>query len=276
MGSTQYLSLQEIQQSSLTLLKEFAEVCAGAGLRYDIIGGSLLGAVRHRGFIPWDDDVDVSLPRPDYEKLLHMQMDSGLNLPASRSIISDRDKTFARHYARYVRKDILRAAKYASDADCPFLGIDIFPLDGVPGNDQQYRKQVQSIEHKRRLLLLSTSKGGTSSRGKLVAFGKDVVRPFAKLYGSFKIAEELDSLCSLVPYESAEYVGIISGMYGVRERWPKDHMLPQTTYLFEDTPVLGYKNYDEYLSNIYGDYMTLPPLEKRQSHVDQFVWAQPQ
>ena len=268
-----FLSLRDIQEASLALLCEFAKICADNGLRYDIIGGSLLGAVRHRGFIPWDDDVDVSMPRPDYEQMLQMLLSGKLGLPKQRSVISDRDETFARHYARYVREDIARVAKYASDADCPFLGIDIFPLDGVSGDDQAFEASVKQIEKKRRLLLLSTSKKGTSSRGNAVALVKDIVRPFIKHYGSFRIARELDELCSEVPYEEAEFVGVISGMYGVKERWPKERMLPQSTYEFEGVPVLGYKNYDEYLSNIYGDYMQLPPVEKRVPHIDRFVWA---
>ncbi len=271
--SADFLTLGQIQRASLDLLCEFTAICYANSLRYDIIGGSLLGAVRHQGFIPWDDDVDVSMPRPDYERMLGLLLGRQLELPARRGLISDRDETFARHYARYVREDIVRVAKYASDEDCPFLGIDIFPLDGVSGDDRVFADSVRQIEKKRRLLLLSTSKRGASSRGKAVALAKDIVRPFVKRYGSFRIARELDALCSQIPYDEAEFVGVITGMYGTRERWPKERMLPQATYMFEGKPVRGYKNYDEYLGNIYGDYMQLPPMEKRQPHFDRFAWA---
>ena len=267
------LSLEDIQEASRVLLSEFAEICDANGFRYDIIGGSLLGAVRHHGFIPWDDDVDVSMPRPDYEKMLSMAVDGKLCMPESRQVISDRNCTFPRHFARYVRQDIRRITLYASDDVCPFMGIDIFPLDGVTGNDKKFQRQVDNIQKTRRLLLLASSRKGASSRGRGVAVAKDIVRPILSLYGIYRFARRLDKLCSQVDYETAEYVGVISGMYGTKERWPKEHMLPQRLYEFDGYHFLGYENYDEYLTNIYGDYMTLPPVDKQQPHVDKFVWA---
>ena len=73
MGEKNWLSLEETQQAFYEMLVEFDQICKRHGLRYDLCGGTMLGAVRHRGFIPWDDDIDVSMPRPDYEKLRHSQ-----------------------------------------------------------------------------------------------------------------------------------------------------------------------------------------------------------
>lgn len=267
------LSIDEIHEACMTLLEEFDALCRSNGLRYDIVGGTLLGAVRHRGFIPWDDDADVSMPRPDYERLLDLCLDFGAKLQPRRRIVSLRDKSFPRHYARYVRTDLLHDARFASDEDCPYFGIDIFPHDGISEDTTEFSRQIKRIERLRRLLLISTSRKGSSSRGKSVALAKDLVRPLLKLYGSYRIASRLNAECSRVPFETAKYVGGIAGMYGLKERWSKEQMLPQTEFDFGRLRLLGYKNYDIYLSNLYGEYMTLPPKDKRVPHFDSFHWA---
>ena len=113
------LTLQEMQQVYLELLGEFDLVCKEHGLRYDLCGGSMLGAVRHKGYIPWDNDIDLSMPRPDYERLLSLKLEGKLCLPERRGLVMDRDKTFPRHFARYVREDVKRVTDMAEEWDCP-------------------------------------------------------------------------------------------------------------------------------------------------------------
>ena len=116
METPELLSLKEMQQVYLELLKEFDLLCQQHGLRYDLAGGSLLGAVRHGGFIPWDDDIDVCMPRPDYQRLLELKSQGKLELPMGRDVISHRDRTMARHFGRYVRHDV-RTAHLCCDND---------------------------------------------------------------------------------------------------------------------------------------------------------------
>lgn len=262
------LSLKEMQQVYLELLKEFDCLCREYGLRYDLAGGSLLGAVRHGGFIPWDDDIDVCMPRPDYIRLLELKKNGALNLPAGRDVISLRDHTMARHFGRYVRYDVRRLSEMAEDDDCPYIGMDIFPVDGLPEGEWSFKCQCFCIRQLRRFLLTSVEKRGTSRKGALAALIKDLYRPFLKLIGPYRIARCLDRVCSKVPYEKAKYVGAITGMYGTRERWAKEQMLPQVRMKFEDTETWGFANYDIYLSNLYGDYMRLPPVEQQVPHCD--------
>lgn len=268
METPNLLNLQEIQQVYLELLREFDGVCKAYGLRYDLCGGSMLGAVRHHGYIPWDNDIDLSMPRPDYERLLSLKLEGKLSLPAHRDLVMDRDKTFPRHFARFVRHDVKRVADMAEDWDCPYIGIDIFPLDGVSGDDKAFRRQVEKIRQLRRLLLTSVEKAGTSRRGKAAAMVKNLYRPILRAIGCFRFARMLDKECQRVDYETAEYVGIISGMYGLKERWRKEDMLPQAQFDFEGLQVPGFANYDIYLTNLYGNYMQLPPVEQQVPHCD--------
>jgi lipopolysaccharide cholinephosphotransferase len=262
------LSLQEMQQVYLELLREFDGVCQHHGLRYDLAGGSLLGAVRHGGFIPWDNDVDVCMPRPDYERLLKLKAEGKLKLPGKRDVISDRDNTFARHFGRYIRYDVKRQADMAEEDDCPYIGMDIFPVDGLPKGKLAFKWQCWQVKQLRRFLLTSVEKKGTSRKGALAARIKDLYRPILRKIGPFRLARRLDKVCSRVSFEKAELVGALTGMYGHRERWPKEAMLPQSRMDFEGIQAWGYANYDIYLGNLYGDYMKLPPEEKRVPHCD--------
>ena len=118
-------------------------------------------------------------------------------------------------------------------------------------------------------LLTRVEKKGTSRRGKAAAMVKNLYRPILRAIGCFRFAHMLDKECQRVDYETAEYVGIISGMYGHKERWRKEEMLPQKQFDFEGLQVPGFANYDIYLTNLYGDYMKLPPEDKRIPHCDE-------
>jgi lipopolysaccharide cholinephosphotransferase len=252
----------------LELLQEFDALCSKHGLRYDLAGGSLLGAVRHGGFIPWDDDIDVCMPRPDFCALLELKAQGQLELPGQRDVISHRDQTLARHFGRYVRHDVRRLADMAEDEDCPYIGMDIFPIDGLPASNLAFRWQCFYVRQLRRFLLTSVEKKGTSRKGALAAKIKDLYRPLLKKIGPYRIAAKLDRVCSRIPFDQAEYVGAIAGMYGSRERWRKDAMLPQTRLPFAHLEAPCFANYHMYLSNLYGEYMQLPPAEQQVPHCD--------
>ena len=268
MQTPELLSLKEMQQVYLELLKEFDSICQENHLRYDLAGGSLLGAVRHAGFIPWDDDIDVCMPRPDYQRLLELKAQGALKLPSGRDVISHRDRSMARHFGRYVRHDVRRLSDMAEEDDCPYIGMDIFPIDGLPKGKLAFKWQCFRIRQLRRFLLTSVEKKGTSRRGALAAKIKDLYRPLLKAIGPYRIAARLDRVCSRVSFEKAEFVGAVTGMYGIRERWLKEQMLPQKRMKFEDPEACVFANYDIYLSNLFGDYMRLPPADQQVPHCD--------
>lgn len=262
------LSLEEMQKINLEMLYEFDNICKKNKLSYRLGGGTLLGAVRHCGFIPWDDDIDINMNRTDYEKLIKLYSEEKIELPNNREIISNRNNTFARHYARYVRYDVKRVSKYSSEEDCPYIGIDIFIEEGTYSNKILFNIQTLRIKFVRKLLLLSLSRPNESSKGKVVAIIKNIIRPILQKIGSMKIARHLENICKQVDFENAKYVACLDGMYGKKERWKREEMIPITYLDFEDGKFPCYKNYDKYLSNLYGNYMELPPEEKRKPHND--------
>ncbi len=269
MSRPDLLTLEQMQQVYLELLQEFDTLCKENNLRYDLAGGSLLGAVRHNGFIPWDNDIDVCMPRPDYQRLLDLKSNGELKMEKARDVISHQDQSLPRHFGRYIRKDIRRISDMAEDWDCPYIGMDIFPVDGLPSGKVAFRLQCFFVKQLRRLLLTSVEKSGTSRRGVLAAKIKNLYRPILKKIGPFRIASWLEKICMCCSYGESQYVGAITGMYGLRERWLKEDMLPQAQLPFEHLKAWCYSNYHIYLSNLYGDYMKLPPEEQQVPHCDQ-------
>lgn len=254
------ISLKELQTITLELLVEFDELCQKHNIKYVLGGGSLLGAVRHQGFIPWDDDADVNMLREDYEKLLAIS--NTIEYKEERKIISLKDKSFARNFARYVRTDYHKNEEGFEETDCPWVGIDIFPIDYVPEDDALFEKQVKKLAFIRNLLLTSVTvpNSGTSFAKKMT---KNILRPFTKLIGSFKLAEMMDRECQRYNNCDHTYVAGVSGMYGLRERWKKEQYDPVVRLPFEGHSFPAPANYDIYLSNLYRNYMELPPEDKR-------------
>lgn len=266
------LTLKDKHLASLELLTEFIEICKEYNLRYDLCGGTLLGAVRHKGFIPWDDDVDVCMPRPDYEKLVQLKLLGKLHFNSNREFVCSRDNTLARQFGRYIRKDISYERNMSEDYDSPFFGMDIFIIDGIPENKVLFDIHLFLLRQVRRFMLTSIQKNGTTRKGKLAGMIKDSYRPILRAIGPYRLARCMDYLCGFYPFEKCKYVGCVSGMYGKREKWLKDDMLPQITLSFEDRECNSFRNYHIYLSNLYGKYMQLPPIEKQIPHGARAFW----
>lgn len=272
MEQKQELSLKEKHLASLELLTEFVEICQKYNLRYDLCGGTLIGAVRHKGFIPWDDDVDICMPRPDYETLVKLKLSGQLQLSEDREFVCSRDNTLARQFGRYIRKDISYERNMSENYDSPYFGMDIFIIDGVPKSKVLFNIHLFLLQQVRRFMLTSIQKTGTTRRGRIAGMIKDFYRPFLKAIGPYRLARCMDRLCRFYQFEECEYVGCVSGMYGKREKWLKTEMMPQTTVTFEDRKYSSFQNYHIYLSHLYGEYMQLPPIDKQVPHGALVFW----
>lgn len=262
------IGLKELQELTLDLIIEFDAFCQANDIKYTLAGGSMLGAIRHKGFIPWDDDMDVMMLREEYNKLLEaaekaskVSKDSEKGLKPNRKFVSLYDHTFARNFARYVRCDYTKHEEGFVEDDCPWIGIDIFPIDFVPGDDK-FKKQVKQIQFWRKMLLFSlTVPNSGKSKAKKIA--KNIIRPFTKAVGSFNMAHKMDKIAMRYDEGDKTYIAAICGMYGDRERWKLEEYLPQIRVPFEGVLLPIPKNYDIYLCNLYNDYMKLPPEDKR-------------
>ena len=255
------VTLRKQQLLELELLKIFKSVCDSNGLYYTLAGGTLLGAIRHKGFIPWDDDIDVMMPRPDFERLLNKNNLDLSMLPEyvyMESWLDGGRSPFIKMRDSRTKID----GKYSRGDDK--VWIDIFPADGCPDDDRELEKFFQKVLWKRKLVVLKNAKAG---EGKTIL--KRLMKPFLLLalapYSIQRICSDYDRFVKKYDFDKCSQIGGVCWGYGPGERINKEKYLTPVEIEFEGELFKCPTNYDEYLSGLYGDYMVLPPEEERKT-----------
>ena len=253
--------IDDIRKVQLAMLDFIDVLCREKGIRYSLAGGTLLGAVRHRGYIPWDDDIDIFMPRPDYERLIEEIRKTG---NARYRIISP--FTDGRCYYPFAKLcDTTTQILEQNDRPLPEMGIyvDIFPVDGLPNDVRQRKRYWNRIRVWKRF---NTMVYQRKVRGE--GFAKRVLRRVMffmfKPMKSNALAKYLNALATRCGVGESEFIACSIFGYGEREQLPASVFSEFIDIPFEQKQYRAIKNYDLYLSNLYGDYMTLPPAERRQ------------
>lgn len=258
--------LSALQSRLLLILKWYHEFCTQNNLRYYLLGGTMLGAARHSGFIPWDDDIDVGMPRRDYEQFLKLTQ----NKRFGNFTIEDmhtKNKDYCYGYAKIydVNSTLVENTRYKIKRG---IYIDLFPLDGVANEKQEIQPFFRPIYKRYNLLLAKTCAVRPNRKwykNLAVLLGRAI--PNAVLNNK-KLMYKIDALCCRRDYDSCRYVGNLYGNWGVREIVEKTVMGQPTLYSFEGLQVYGVANYDRYLTSLYGNWRQLPPKEKQVTHHD--------
>lgn len=256
------LNSSEIKKLELNILLKFDEFCKKHKLRYYLAGGTLLGAVRHKGFIPWDDDIDVCMPRPDYEKAVKL-----LGTLDNRYMLrSNHIDDFSAPFAKLVDLNTKIVSKVSNSNIESNLWIDIFPVDGLPDDIGKVKRIYEKCFFYRRMLFLCDKKK-VEDENIIRKYVKYSLKFIVMFIGSEYFVNKLERIAMRHKYDSTNYVGIVTwGLYGVGERMLKSEFEKPIKVEFEGHKFPAFSCWDSYLRGLYKDYMKLPPLEKRQTH----------
>lgn len=251
---------EEIRHIQYEILKSTAAYCDSHNLRYILTGGTLLGAVRHQGFIPWDDDIDIAMPRPDYEKLIAK---SGGHLDSYYDLnVFENNPYHARLFMRIVDNRTVYLHEYYEKKYASGLGIDVFPVDGVPVEPKIQADYFRKIRYYKKLFALSQS-ALWKSTNPVKALGKTMISIPAHIVGRSHYYKKILTLVEQYPFDQCDMAGITIGVYLEKEICIKSQLFETTELTFEDRKFHAPICYDKYLRQLYGDYMILPPKKNR-------------
>lgn len=268
---TQYLSLSEeeirgLQLKSLEIAKYFKSFCEENNLLFYLCGGGCIGALRHKGFIPWDDDIDVFMPRKDYEKLYVLW-----NEKADKkrfSCLKTTDTVFMGNiFTTIVNNNTTVIRPHQRNLDIPQgVCMDIFPLDGCPSG--KIRRKIQKFWAL--IYSLYMAQIVPENHGKLIyLIGKTLLGLIPNKNMRYKFAKYAQKQMSKYPIESCEKITeLCAGPHYMQNEYPKEVFKSAIYKEFEGEMMPIPIGYDKYLKIAFGDYMTLPPKEQRIPHHD--------
>ena len=255
------LTLKEIKNIELSILISFDRFCKENSLTYYLAGGTLLGAIRHKGFIPWDDDIDVCMPRKDYNYFIR-NFDGHRKLKVLSNVLNN----FSSPFTKIVRTDTKLVKQFNSEIIDEGLWIDVLPVDGLPENLEIVCEIYDRCDFFRKVYGLTTCKLG-EGKTTFRKYAKYLLKPLAKLYGKQRCIDNIEKIAAKYPYDGCKYVGIVTwGLYGAGERMLKSEFEEPIEVEFEGHKFPAFSCWDSYLKGLYGDYMQLPPVEKRKTH----------
>lgn len=254
------IDVEECKQIELRILAKFAEYCDLHNLKYYLAYGTLLGAIRHKGFIPWDDDIDVCMPREDYEYLLN-NFNTDLGPEEFYELIDPFSKKGVHTFIKIIDNRTWKIEQGIDYANKNPLGIDIdvFPLDGWVSEERvKIRYKVN------RIIFLFFIIANLSTKNK--SLFKRLIINFIKLFRAGFI-RLLYYRATRVQFEESELVGVQVSMYSKHiDCYSRELFKDRMRIPFEGAQFWAPSGYDEYLSSNYGNYMSLPPEEKRVTH----------
>lgn len=257
------LTNEEIKLELCYMLKNVSDYLIANNIKYSIMSGTMLGAVRHGGFIPWDDDIDIAILRKDYDILINKLKKNKVinyNLYASGYELGTEDWPFIKIYDDNI---LIKDNGMARDGK---LWIDIFPFDNISLKSQ--KKHICIVMFFRKLffkkrLLEGFYKDDDKKNGLFNILKSNIGFLFAKCISKKNIMTNYLKACTMYKNEDSLYVQDLTWGFKPIPKFLFDNIVD---YKFENIVVKGFEDYDLYLKTIYGDYMELPPIEKRENH----------
>jgi lipopolysaccharide cholinephosphotransferase len=258
------LTAEMLRNKQLVVLNDVHNFCEKHELKYSLAGGTLLGAIRHKGFIPWDDDIDIMMPRDDYEYLLRNINDENKNLISHH--IKGKGKSF---FPRFYSKISLINSKLIEPRAEPFfedigINIDIFPIDFIHDEENVCRNRFRKLLFFKRLYMIDQSKLKRKNLFFKVIIA--TIRLIKPLFDKFLLNNIDSCLKDNNPYRKDGFAISIGSLYSKKDIFPKKLYEEFKLVNFENKKFNSILNHELYLSQLYGNYMKLPGKEDRRVH----------
>ncbi|MCF0215689.1 MAG: LicD family protein [Fibrobacteraceae bacterium] len=257
------LTQTDIRQVQMNILDELVKICRENHLQCYLAFGSLLGAVRHKGYIPWDDDIDVCLTRDQYEKLLEILRHRELAKPEWMDLIDDTCEGYYYPFAKVV--DNRTEVEMERHTTRHGIWVDIFPIDGMAPNKTlaAFHIFLCSIM---RVVVLAMDANLKGKKKNFEWFYKCFFKGLAHLAGVKRVCALNAWMYKFWNVKKAKHVGTFFTNRGVKDYLDKERLLKVAEYEFENRKYEGYADYDYYLGSLYGEYMKIPPMEQQRTH----------
>lgn len=257
------ISMEKCKQIELDILKQIIEICERHKLRYIVDYGTLIGTVRHGGFIPWDDDIDVSMPRPDFEMFKQI-FDQETGAESCMELRTGMRANIALPYIQVVDKNTTTVKRGRRKAYAQSVWVDVFPIDGAGKDASQledvYQKYWDKIRESRKII--GRYQPYLNPWKQIKQFYLHYIRKFRL----GRIIRQAEQIMQTYDYDASEQVFCFCTVYGTKEKNDKSFYEERIQMEFEGIPCKVPKEYDKKLRGIYGDYMTLPPESERKGH----------
>ncbi len=259
--------LRELQLKQLDMLVYFKSFCEKNNLRFFLFGGCLIGAIRHGGFIPWDDDIDVIMPRPDYERLYTLWKEQEASDGRFRLLRTDEEMFTGNIFTTLTDTNYTLVKSNQTNCDIPHgLVMDIFPLDVCP--DSRFARKMQYIWAM--LYSLFLAQVVPENHGGLVGLGSRA------LLGIFRGKKTRTKIWRFAQKQMSKYridennclTELCAGPHWMKLEFPKEIYKDAKTVRFEGIEMPCMSGWEEYLTMVFGDYMQFPPKEEQKPHHD--------
>lgn len=248
--------MKQIHGITFRMLCDIDDYCKENGLTYYLSGGSCLGAVRHKGFIPWDHDADIMMPRKDYEIFLRTFAQSSGGKYKVGSILVDKEEKWIRQYSKiWDANTILKDSR--TNEEARGIAVDIFPIDGLPENELR-RKIYYKWSHVLYYIHRQMMRVRYEDHEKMV-WAKKLLRKFFGTKGARKLSVIIDRNAKKYDFDTSKYVGVsVACHYWDKETLERKYMDHAVYLPFEGRKLPVINGYKKYLTNLYGDYMKVP------------------
>ena len=262
------MTIEEIKQCALDILLYLDSFCKSNGITYWLCGGTLIGAMRHKGFIPWDDDIDIMMPRKEYDRLCSEFPSDG----RYQLLTSDNTDYFPYAYGKIVDTNTVKLEPLRKKYQKIGVDIDVFPIDNYPDDIDESEKMCNEIKVEQQKVYFITARYGK---------GSNVFKTIARLFTTFywhltdflginsveKCIQRIQRVAQQHNTTETGNCGIsIIAHYGAKEMNKKNVYSSSVEVEFEGHMFPAPVGYHDYLTGLYGDYMQMPPIEKRETH----------